>query len=701
MRRAGRLTSRGAVALGLLAIGAPAFAQDDAAADTDAPLATDVAGREVFSPADFARFAPRSALDMLEQVPGFAIDGSGGGGGNQGRGLGQASGNVLLNGERLASKSDSITDQLARIPADNVIRIEIVDGATLDVPGLSGRVANIIARSSSQVQVQFEWRPQLAARYSKHRWLEGVISASGSLGALDYTVAAEGKPFYGGSGGLNLITYRDGRSEERFSTGVQQGDDTKYSTSLRYGLAGGAVANLNASLLLRRFKAFEDELTVTPQLAPAFDEVRTKSKGYDYEIGGDFAFDMGPGRLTLIGLERYTRHTQRNQSAYDAATGAPLTGTLFTRFTETGERIGRAEYDWAMLGGDWQLSGEAAFNRLDRVSELFSLQPDGSFSEIPFPAGTGGVTEDRYSASLSHSRALADKLTLQVIVGGEFSRIQQTGSSALARTFKRPNGQAVLAWSPAAGLDVSFKVERRTGQLDFGDVLAEVNLSDDNQNAANNQLRPDQRWAYDLEASRDFGVWGNATVRFFYRQFSDFVTFVPTATGGSARGNIASAEVGGVQLNGTLRFEPLGIAGAKLDYNVTLRESAYEDPVTGDTVSMDFAEPYEVQLDWRHDIPATDWAWGAGLGLVKFNPYYRVDEYGFEHRIDQSLSLFVENKDVFGLTVQAKISNALQDELVYDRFIFDGPRAGDNLLVRENRRREIGRVLGFTVKGSF
>ncbi|WP_137681035.1 hypothetical protein [Aurantiacibacter suaedae] len=57
--------------------------------------------------------------------------------------------------------------------------------------------------------------------------------------------------------------------------------------------------------------------------------------------------------------------------------------------------------------------------------------------------------------------------------------------------------------------------------------------------------------------------------------------------------------------------------------------------------------------------------------------------------------------DLPGLTVQARMSNLLEDELVYDRYVFAGPRASDNLLFRENRRREIGRVMESIVKGSF
>ena len=432
-----------------------------------------------------------------------------------------------------------------------------------------------------------------------------------------------------------------------------------------------------------------------------FEDISSLSRGYDYEIGGDIEFGLAGGRLKLIGLERYARLNYRSQSVVDPATGGPNTGTQFSRFTETGERIGRAEYDWAMLGGDWQLSGEAAFNRLDRTSDLFRLAPDGTFTPLDFSAGTGGVTEDRYSASLSHSRSLTPTISMQLIVGGEYSRIQQTGSGALARTFRRPNGSLSLSWAASERLNVSFKIERRTGQLDFADVLAEVNLADDNQNAANNQLRPDQRWSYDLEAARDFGSWGNATVHLFQRDFSDYTTFVPTPSGGSARGNIPSAQVQGFEFYGTVRFEPIGFNGARLDYSLNLRDSSYEDPVLGELLPVGFAEPFELKLDWRHDVPATDWAWGAGLRRTRYNPSYRVDEYGYDHRISNAVDLFVEHKDVFGLTVQAKLSNLLQDKLVYDRYVFDGPRADDNFLFSERRRRAIGRVMEFTIKGNF
>ena len=143
--------ARAALLVALLSSAAPAFAQDrrpPAAArhgDAPPPVATDAAtpqGGRTYTPADFARFAPRNALDMLNNVPGFSIDD----GDTERRGLGQATGNVLINGERFSGKSTDIFTELRRISAANVARIEIVDGATLNISGLTGQVANVVTR---------------------------------------------------------------------------------------------------------------------------------------------------------------------------------------------------------------------------------------------------------------------------------------------------------------------------------------------------------------------------------------------------------------------------------------------------------------------------------------------------------------------------------------------------------------------------
>jgi len=699
----------GCSALALVALAVPAHAQEtgDAAPPEPVEVAPPADGtpaaateqRLVYTPLDFAQYAPRSALDMLQQVPGFNIQESFG----QGRGLGEATGNVLINGERISSKSNSVSQRLGRVAAANVIRIEFVDGATLDIPGLTGRVANIItSRDSGGVRGQFEWTPQIETDYASMRLLAGRASLTGTMGPVAYTVAADNNPFYGGTGGPNVITYGNGTVEERFNHTNSVQHNPRLSTQLRIDGPGSSVGNLSVSYQWSRNRAREDEFVVAAPGAPALlEQIRTRGHGHNYEIGGDFEFALGPGRLKLIALEGYRANVFDTRSITDPDTGAPAFGSRFTQDSGSGERIGRAEYKWKMLGGDWQLSGEAAFNRLNNAAGLAILRPNGEFVPIPFPSGTGGVTEDRYETILSFGRPLTSNLSLQVSAGAEYSKLAQTGANARSRTFQRPKGAFSLAWAPLEGLDVSLRVARRVGQLNFGDFLADVNLQNNNTNAGNDDLRPQQSWEIELEAAKELGEWGSFTLSLFHNRITDYVTIVPLPKGGESVGNIDSAQTSGVLFNTTIRLEPLGLRGAKFDIDGQIRKSRFLDPVAGVVRQFDRSQPRNFNIQFRHDVPGSDWAWGASFRSSDFLPYYRLAEEGLEYNLADALGVFVEHKDVFGLTVQARLNNILEENNALVRTVYDGRRTNSPVLFTENRQREIGHIVNFTVRGNF
>src|SRR3546814_7703882 len=74
-----------------------------------------------------------------------------------------------------------------RIPATAVERIEIVDGATLDLPGLSGQVANVVFRADN-FSGQFSWKPEFRPHYTDPLFTRGDISVSGRKGDIEYEV---------------------------------------------------------------------------------------------------------------------------------------------------------------------------------------------------------------------------------------------------------------------------------------------------------------------------------------------------------------------------------------------------------------------------------------------------------------------------------------------------------------------------------
>jgi hypothetical protein len=700
------------VAAVIVCASAPALAQS-VAPDAPPPVATEVpppadavpasaaaaAAREVYTPDDFARYAPRTALDMIERIPGFEV--SGGGGGGSGRGLGEATGNLLINGDRLTSKSVSTRDQLARIPADNVIRIDVVDGATLDIPGLSGRVANIIVQRGG-MSGQFEWDPQVSTGTADANWIDGNVSISGSSGSIDYTLALRDGSFVRGSAGPAIFTDAAGLVDERLNIATTSRHQPTVSGRLGIDVAPDVLANLNFSGGKTIFRSREEERRASDSSLPLFlERFRTTNDQWFYEIGGDIEFPLGPGRLKLIVLDSLEDGDFVTTSLRDVGS-LPTSGSRYARTSEEGERIGRGEYSWNLWGASWQFSAEAAFNRLDQVGSLFGYDPLlADFFELPFPDGAGGVREDRYESILSAGFPLSEAISLQLAGGAEYSTISQTGARQLSRTFFRPKGSVRMAWAAGDGLDVNLTLAREVGQLDFGDFLASVNLSEDVANAGNVHLRPQQTWRTEVDVTKSLGRWGSAAVTLFDERIDDLVLFVPIGDRGEARGNIANAHRYGVRLRGTLQLEPLGLAGGRLDMRLNAEDSELIDPVTQRQRRFDSLSPFEIRADFRHDIPRTFYAWGFEFRDTASALSYRVAETTLSYGNATFGAAFVEHKNVLGATVRLQVSNVFDGNDILVRKVFAGPRDEAPVLFVENRRRSNGQSLNLTVSGSF
>mgnify|MGYP001308897370 CR=1 FL=1 len=654
-------------------------------------------GAQVYTPDYFERYAPRNALDMLAQVPGFVIDD----GDNNSRGLGQATANVLVNGERFSSKSDSVRDQLSRIPAGDVVRIEIVDGTTLDIPGLNGQVANVIVNKTG-ASGQFSWTTGFRPYNTGAQLFGGEVSSTGNAGKLDYTVSLSNENNRFGTDGP--ITVIDGVGD------LIETQDTKFSgkfdnptlaTNFTYTFSPDVIAHLN---LQYGEDFWSERITELADVVGGPDRDRlllNDEDGPEYEIGGDIEFPLGHGKLRLIGLERFERDNFRSVLVDSFADGSPDTGSRFRQTNAAGERIGRFEYGWTMFKADWQLSGEAAFNRLDRRSSIEILDEDGEFFFIPFPPGNGGVTEDRYEGILSFSKQLTPKLSLQATAGAEYSKIQQTGSAANSRVFKRPKGSLSLAWKPASDFDVSVELRRRVGQLSFGNFLASINLDNDNGNRGNNELVPDQSWNLEAEINKSFGAWGSAKLQVRQAWFEDFIDYFPLANGGEARGNIGDAQRLHIELSGTVKFDPIGWKGAQLNFAAVQRYMDIVDPFTGENRAFSNDLYNRLEADFRHDIPSSDWAYGASLFTFSPVEYSRRYEEGRFWEGPSFVDVFVEHKDILGMTGRLRVGNVLSARNKGFRSVYDGSRPDGDVLFTETLDRRIGPIVRFTLSGNF
>ncbi len=670
---------------------------------TATPVVTPSGSKRVYTPADFARFAPKTAYDMLVQVPGFTIIS-----GNTGeRGLGQANENVLVNGQRIANKSYGGGDagalaELQRIGIGNVERIEIVEAASVGIAGLSGQVANVIIKAQTASSGQFEWRPDFRAHFAKPRIFNGNVSYTGQHGPLSYTFSAKNQAGRGGFGGPIILRHPDGtifetRDEEFHS----EADLPTFSTKFTYDTPGAAIGNLT--------------LAYTPYWAPVhIKDERTRTDGDDssrltkqkltgwyYDINADYEFPLGPGKLKLIGLQHWDKEPSITTQVTDFESGETSEGIRLTRDSRITESIGRMEYGWKAGQNDMQISLERAFNKLDQRGALEVLSPEGEFVEVDFPEGSGIVKEVRYEGIATLSRPLSSTLDLQVAAGGEVSHLQRVDDDSDVRKFFRPKGSINLGWRPAKGWDASLKLRRRVGQISFYDFLDQLNLQQDRENEGNPDLVPPQSWELEAEVGRELGAWGKTRLKTWYHRVEDIIDVIPIGVDGQGIGNLPRATRMGIESTSTLQFEPIGWTGAKLDMTLGLQRTRVKDPLTKEMRSISGTRNRWASFELRHDIPGTDYAWGLNASHDHYTKYYRLTEVFRSWEGPWWVGGYVEHKDVAGLTVRASVSNVLNARHRLERTIYEGFRDEAPIGFTQSNDQLIGPIFSFMVKGSF
>ena len=682
------------VLLASAVLAAPTMASAQAAPAAAVPAAT----KRTYTPADFARFAPRTAYDMVQQVPGFTIRSAD----TSQRGLGQASENILVNGQRIASKTGGAIDELQRTAIAAVERIEVLDAASLGIAGLSGQVVNVVLKAEKKATGQFEWRPDFRAHFAKPRIFSGSASYSGTTGPLEYNLSVKSSPGRGGFGGDILIyDANEVLTERRRETYHGESDPVTLQAKLKLDAPGSSVANLT--------------LGYTPYWSPAHrrdrrflvtGETRNRSTvneldGWYYDINGDYEFALGPGRMKLIGLRHFDHEPLVQTQILRFDSGADSIGTRFSRDTRKGETIGRAEYGWKGGRNDWQLSLERAFNSLDQKGRLFTLDAAEEFVEVPFPEGTGKVTEVRYEGMVTWSRPLSPKLDLQVAAGAEISTLDRVDDDQSARKFFRPKGSVTLGWRPSPGWDASFKLRRRVGQISFYDFLAQPQLSSDRQNAGNPDLVPPQSWEVEGEVGRELGRWGKTRLRAYYHRITDIVDYIPLADHTEGVGNLPSATRWGFESTSTIQFDPIGWTGAKIDATLGYERTRVKDPLTGDLRPISGSRDRWIDVTLRHDIPGTPLAWGATAYHERLGKTYLLTEVYRSWEGPWWFYLFVEHKDVAGMTVRAAVDNIFNARHRLTRTVYTDWRDTAPVSFIQRNNQLIGPIFSLSVKGTF
>ena len=673
----------------------PSFAQETPPA---APVAatTTQEGVIAYTPADFAAARPNTALDMINRLPGFTFDG-----GDSVRGFAGAAGNVLIDGKRPTIKTDSLGDTLARIPIDQVERIDVVRGS---VPGIDMQgqtvVANVIRKKADTFQQVFSarsflfmdtgktipgWNYQATRRVGDHQF---DLSVSRGI-SMDDSVGHGWRTTTDPAG--NLTKFEDSRTE---------GDGPVHSLRGSYkGPQFGGTLSLNGLVSTDEFKNEQTFTTATE--SQTFVSRSANDRG---EVGINFTTNLAPDlEWESLGLFKIAQGSLDATGLVQDLTNVDPDGSqLFEINAEAGERIGRSVLRYKMSPElSFEGGGEIAYNyRKQQVA----LTVDGA--PIPLPASDVKVEELRGEAFVQGTWRPSPQWSLEGGIRVERSTIEQSGDTTKERSFTYPKPRLVATWSPTEDDQLRMRIEREVGQLNFQDFASEVNLNSGQQTTGNSELEPNKTWVYEAAYEKRFWEGAAAVLTYRYEDITDVVDLFPreievdtnndnipdTTQLVVGPGNIGSGKNEEVSLNLTLPLASVGMKGAEVKVEAKWQNSEVTDPLTGQKRRISGQRPDDITLNFRQDLPEYNLTFGLGWFPGWEESYYQIDVV--EHlKLRDFYNSFVEWKPNSGFTLRAELSNLDPFSFNITRSIYDGRRDQNPLREIETERRN-SQVLG-------
>lgn len=701
-----------ALAVSALALAETANAQQATVAQT-APAE---AGVQTFDPAFFARFSPVTAYDMVRQLPGFRLDS-----GDNLRGFGATAGNVLIDGRRPSSK-DSIIDELGRISARDVLRIELIGAAAagdIDVRGYT-EIANVVMKPASKLQESttfagtLQWQGERVSerlggtRAWKTDNLGGRLSVQltnfGSREELDITRA--------GPTGATLYT------ADQF--GQQQLSEVMINGSLNWTPTARDTVNLTGRIMPRIFNVQSGLVARSPAGTPilyAADDY-TEKDIWHFELGGDYEHKFSPeNAVKLIMVNRLVNW--RPQDMYQEISGGSSERTSINSDMRSGEHVVRGVWTLKTAANNTVETGaEVAFNYRDTDRSLaFSLN-NGPFTPISLPVSSTTVEETRYEVFINDTWRVDPTLTLEAGFTYEASTITQSGDAVQERDFTYPKPRGVATWTPSKEDQFRLSVEREVAQLDFSEFASNISLINSVLTVGNPNLEPEQSWKSAVQWKRQLGERGSVSVTAFYDQIDDAQDFIlsrlttPACNSApandpacvfTAAGNIGDGTRYGVRAEATYPLDSFGVKGGILKFTGSSQESEVTDPVTGQKREIASELDWNYNIEFRQDIPELKMAWGGDYSGAGGYRAFRLDEVRSDDIGDGDFDMFVETTALLGgMLVRLGADNIFDQPVDAERLFYAPNRLpGGAFAGTEFRTATSGPSINLTIAGAF
>ncbi|MGE0741571.1 MAG: outer membrane beta-barrel protein [Hyphomonadaceae bacterium] len=694
----------GRMMVSALALTGVAYAQEAPANGAAVTPTAAESGRVSYDAAYFAQYNPQTALDMVRQTPGFSLDG-----GDDRRGFSGAVGNLLIDGIRPSTKSQSLEGILQRIPANQVVRVELLRGA--DVAGdASGQAVllNIVRTESSgsgvwEAGFEITSREVLAPR--------GELSYSGRNGNVEW-----------GLGGSIFSQYRDlpGWRQLQDNLGNMTGTvqtpsprDFREATlngNIAFPLAGGRLSG-TSQVNWWRFHADSDFLFFDAAGDPDFSLLTVfEEKRGSYELGLNYDRDFGPWSMALIALANRARYeSQEDADTYDGG-GALLEDAVQDVRQDTGETILRGTLARALNAQHRvEFGGEGAFNSLDQT--LSFVFDDGSGPQaLDIPNSNILVEEERAEFFGVHTWRPNEQWALESRVAWETSTLEFSGDTnqTVELSYWKPSMQLTRTFE--GNNQVRARIYRDVGQLDFGDFSSAAAIADDLIAGGNPDLVPQTAWIGELGADLRFPGGAALSLTLQHQQISDVADLVLMTVPNPAQdpldpdddfirfdapGNIGDGEMTTLNVNFST---PLSfIEGGRITVQGYLRESEVTDAVTGQTRTISFTPESEISVSFRQDLPDIRFAWGVEIFKQGEFQAYRFNEIDTNEE-GPWIDLFVETTALPNdMKLRFWAANLFDGDVNRDRLFFAPDRDGA-FARRDLRQRQFASAPWFIVE---
>ena len=676
----------------------------------------------------FAEYAPLTVNDMLDRLPGidmilqqqFSSSSSSFGGRN--RGLGAVS-PILIDGKRMAGKSNEARAQLDRISADQVNYIEIIRGTSsdLDVQN-AGQAVNIVllqAQSSSNISVD------LNATYFDDGNTEpgGTFSWSGQNGKLNYLLSAGAETGYRhGELNQNSVNGDFSPNDRRIIDDFTETETYSFNSNLSYEISPNDRLALNvlyseADPPKRVFRTITDFNPVIDLVT--FEREDIPATMENWEIGGDYehSFSNGNRFKALFIVNEEDSHTTRERFISTLEDPTESKNLFLDTSSRYRERIVRGSYTFNVASNQGLEVGIEGAQTIQDSGLLLGLPAGGTASPlhggltaIPFPNAFSTVEELRYEPFAIHNWQINSSMSLESSLIGEWSEIEQTGDVNKNRDFDYLKPKLDFRYDINNSLQFKASIEKVVSQLSFGDFSRSTNDRDDDQDTivGNPTLEPEESWQ--AEFGLDYRLpndGGALNARYFYYDYDNKIGRIDVSPSDddlqATNGNVGSAAAYGLITNASVRLGFLGLPTALVTGSLTLQESEFHnDPFAPKEHGF---PPYDrggYRLGFRHDVPERNLNYGVNY-FTRINgnrTFFDIDNR-FEFVIPSNLSAFVEIVGFAGLTYRLEATNLGDAEVCQERRRYDGRLLNDILKEVEFNCTKYGRQFAFKIRGTF